>query len=390
MPSIQDPWWRLPGPDNFINGIIRDLEDGRSVIVRMPEHAPDAVLEINLRLYHHHFLNDRRFLDLDDPDSIYTHSPGRFLLNDLGRDSGQEPTATVLAEISELSGRCYVISGMKPLQVSLWEQFALAYASAVRGHRLEERAVFCLFTYGIETEPEPDITFSIHKYAGVVGATEMMLYLAPKAYARYGPGLKRQLYLQLASTLAGFDPELGDYLCDYDIDALLKPVDILGEFGRTRGWHTEPFAIPGWNNGIDDTVEACPCRHAAFLANQGDSDRIEASIWESEIAVIFPYLERARASIVSDLNGRLILPLKVNETDSISEPCELELGHLAYMATIHKIRDIKDDLRNFLYDLRDARHSLAHLYPVPTDLLGRLLEASLLGVPRFKWKKSKR
>lgn len=369
---MSDVWWRLPGPQSFLDSIMRSLEDGRSVIVRLPEHAPDLIRPLDEHLYDHPYLYRRLILaDTLEPRIV---GPCNTVLRELnsGGESSQAAPLEALLNTPAAGQHCFVVSGLGPEEYKEWQEFIVAYARAVRGSRLEDRAVFCLFVPAVGDVPEEDVTLAVRQYRGVVTSVDMPLYLAPRIHPRYPPGLERQLYLTLASTLAGFDPLLADELAEHDLDALLNPQDILTKFSARRGW-MDCRSRPSWARGNEDAIEGRPCSHAAYCAVNGFQKEIRQLIWEVEVGIVFPFLERLRVALVADLNDDLLLPLDDAGGGKIADPYHLELGHLAHMARTRRVRGATSALRQFLVDLGEARHSLAHLSPVPISVLRRLL-----------------
>ena len=79
--------------------------------------------------------------------------------------------------------------------------------------------------------------------------------------------LVRDMAVNVATEVAGYDPAVVDILMRGPLGRLLDPRRTLVELGATYGWNDDPGSPPGgsWELGTAGEVDGMPVRHAAAV-----------------------------------------------------------------------------------------------------------------------------
>lgn len=93
-----------------------------------------------------------------------------------------------------------------------------------------------------------------------------------------------------------------------------------------------------------------------------EREKLEIRVWESQVKLLFPVIERYRSAFVSRKRDdiRLALPIKNSYGEEITEPLDVELGSLIFLVGLGKLRVTDREYRQ-LDTFRTARNNLAHL-----------------------------
>lgn len=96
-------------------------------------------------------------------------------------------------------------------------------------------------------------------------------------------------------------------------------------------------------------------------------------LWTAQIKYIFPILEKYRCSITKKYEGTLLgyLPFDVKYGDTISEPNNLELGHLLYINSESTFLNYSEYEKVKQY--KDIRNELAHMKPTSAENVNDIL-----------------
>ena len=117
------------------------------------------------------------------------------------------------------------------------------------------------------------------------------------------------------------------------------------------------------------------------LVGEGKWDEIERRVWEAQVEVLFPKVERRRIDIISRLEAPLRSVLDSEEgvvqyDERIVDLNDVELGTLVYLVASRRL-DVGDSgLRDEIHFLRDVRNSMAHVDLLEWPKVRRVLELS--------------
>jgi hypothetical protein len=113
--------------------------------------------------------------------------------------------------------------------------------------------------------------------------------------------------------------------------------------------------------------------HSEFVYEKDESE-VEHLIWLSQIKTVYPYLEEYREDFVqryaSDIKKQL--PINAPYGETFTDPKDVELGTLTYMAGMGYISLSTDEYEK-LRLFKEARNKLSHLTALSIDEVRRLL-----------------
>lgn len=144
----------------------------------------------------------------------------------------------------------------------------------------------------------------------------------------------KQYMAELVASICRNKIELCAELCEYGIDFIKKPHEILEN----------------------------------ILGDEYHEMEINSLIWQTQNSVVFPLLESYRRMIVDDYIDAIksAMPFKATYGIEINEPYELDLGNILSLHTQVKI-SLEKDIYQDIKKLHDIRCSLAHMKPINYD-----------------------
>jgi hypothetical protein len=358
-----------------------DLRAGRNLVVALPEHHPHGLrgaLADALRDGDHPYF---RALDLREESVDAALSPARFLHDRLApiEQPLVDPSARTLALAQALRGTALWIDGMTGDLWPVWRNFLVEYQDACRMRREFERFLLIIPLVGplTATLPKEELILAVHRWEGVIGRLDMMLYVARQLErARLDP-----LFHELASfvlvEVSGSDPILADRLAEASIEQILDPLPLVLREAATRGWTgaathgSIESATTAWARGMVDRLGGRPFPHSAAEVAAGRPEIVRQRVWRGQIAVLFPFLEDRRLQFVREFRAHLSVPMHT-PYETITEFESLELAHLCYQLrpklSARRLQDLEC--------CRRIRNELAHLRPVSAaDLLAPAFRA---------------
>jgi hypothetical protein len=217
----------------------------------------------------------------------------------------------------------------------------------------------------------------VRQWRGIVGALDLQLDLWLHADSQPLPALHRRLTLAVACELAGTDAALARALAKLNLRQLLEPQGFLRAEAVKRGWHEAHARQPNWEEGLIDGINGEQVIHSVVLAILGDDTALRRRIWQAEISVLYPFLEKQRLALAPRLRHYLRLPVETTY-GLVDNIYDLELGQLVHFL---RGRNLPRELWRMLNFLTDMRHALAHVRPVPVEYLfaQELLQESRTG-----------
>jgi len=200
-----------------------------------------------------------------------------------------------------------------------------------------------------------------------------MLLLANDSLPDLRPGIGSELASSVAAQLAGWDPDLCTLLAALSLDDLVEPLNILREYGRSRGWDALATKddLQLWASGAMQQFRSLDTLHPAYSAVKNEHLRIRQLLWEAELSVLMPYIERERQLLLTTYSTLLTVPWVDAYGRVIADVFDLEIGHIEYQLS-RRPGITREQLRQ-IADLKEARNSLSHLEPVPKVVLSRII-----------------
>lgn len=390
-------WWTLPGPHRLVEAVADDLDQGRCVVVRLPQNLPRGFYEAIAQQLAWCSSQPQRWRQVaplaftgDTDDDLLDWLYGRFELEN--EDFVQDKSFGHLCCQPAFQGSRVLLQQLPAAAASLWCRFLLAYQHELQNHQLINRTTFLLILEGSTTSftPTPDANLAVHSYGEhtTVDDTRLLLRFASAGSAASNePLLVRHLRHAIAVALAPADPMLALRLVQQSLATLLQPLAYLDEYARSCGWEVNPdaLALPEpspavaaalWATGSWARLESRPYLHSALWALHARIDQLQSRILEGQLAVLLPFLEQRRHCLLlqykSELEGMLPHTKKVGNTPiAVHELAELELGDLYYL------RKKPELVQNASFDtevtlLRNCRNELAHQRPIKEECINQL------------------
>lgn len=361
-------WWTLPGPQSFIDSALERVAEGKSVVLRLPSTTPPmlvAAIRQHLEdIYIWEILEAEDYLvPIDD---LYAHFVPEAEL-------GLLRSAATLACEQQFAGRLLLVEGITQANWPAWYAFLLEYEHASRSISQSARSQFIIALRGDVANSALPVAVGISslEWDDWVRPLDILLYSSTVVGRRDGE-LETDLTTALVAGLSVFDPGLCDYLAMLEFGQLLDPTSSLIEYGRQLGWNenTETGGKLAWCQGVISFFKSETCVHPALLALRGNERAISRLIWEAEIAVLMPYIEKLRQRLLETFGKLLKGPFTTKSGEVLTDIYDLEIGLLEYILS-GIIGNKNQDLQR-VRCLKQARNSLSHLEPVEPRILRTL------------------
>ena len=159
--------------------------------------------------------------------------------------------------------------------------------------------------------------------------------------------------------------ELVSSVCSDDIELCAECIKYGEEFAR------DPTACLQKIAEISAHSDGTPFEAEALLSD------LEYHIWESQIRLLFPKIERFRTDFIKmhrkDINKNL--PITNTFEETIENPEDVEIGLLYALTKIGAVQMFTNEEFPVLRFYKDIRNSLAHIKPVDFESVCRILKA---------------
>ena len=413
---LADTLMRAPSVQQFLNALLDDLSERRSLLVLLPEgiEARDPWYALEGHLVRRDFYIKEIVL----PDLPTDSSPPVALGNTLNvqwpEDSSPRNIANLmlsqdLPEIIHLTGFDELAESAK----RTWGAFLSDWARASKNILDQEATTppaLILFALGSAFPlplPESDLYLAIHHWWGFPSALEVqMLCRLENVNGEQVP--LRRWREHLLPSLVGNDIALAGHLWDQlslDFDQLLS---LLQSYGERRGWtrrdlqawdveellltltsnETHPPYNPSprwyhlWARGVLNwTPEYGTELHTAALALLCRTEDIQHRLWRGQASLLFPVVDNVRLTLCRHLSRRYgqDWPVRWRPPDSEVEaravqdnPLTCQWGHLAWL--LNHCGYLREEwrLRDVVRSARWMRNELAHYRPIALGHFERL------------------
>jgi hypothetical protein len=358
--------WQLPGPRRFVDGVVADLEQGRSVVLLLPEHGPQG--------YDLRAAVERRWTEGEhgriegftvDPGS----SPLALLAERYPLPADVRLSIQGLFESERFPGRTLWLEGMCGSAWPAWKAFLADYEHVARNQGLLMRTSFVVPLMGqiADDAPGADVGLAVHRWDDVLDGLDLLLLAGQLLRNRGHSARLRELLASTVAQVALFDVEVADRLSAEPAERILAPLPLLEDVATERGWSRDTPRC--WHLGSECRVTGEPRAHSALRAINGG---VERRIWRAQVGAMFPLMEEYRQSLVQKLRRHLRVPFETDFGGRVTDPGDLELGHVAHQVRRFSLPLAPAD-RAKLKEWVDARNALAHLEAVPAEAVIALL-----------------
>lgn len=335
-------WWeQTTNAERFIKRIADTMAEGKSIVLVLPKKTPwYATMCELIKNQIQRRDSGYSFDEMDAPE----RKPGEFLLNQYCREEKRaqyrpnKSYAQFLAESDDivLNDRYVWIRKLSSRQCEEWMKFISEYARYKRKNVTS--AVFIL-----------EITEEV-RYSAKKGIVPISFLKDISAYDRYifcalaASGIACEDYLRhyMAEVVAGIcgeDMELCAKCIRMGMRFLEEPYETLLQIGR-EGRRSDGDEFGG------------------FMTKE----EVDRKVWEAQIKSIFPVIESYRSYFVKRYYEKIEkkLPISNSNGEKITDPDELEIGTLLYMAATGELVISKKE-HDRLHQFREARNTLAHM-----------------------------
>lgn len=362
-------WWQLPGPEQLVSTIVRDLQDGKNVLIHLPKHMP---LGFSSAI--------RSALNLDSSSAWYSLRPDKerpadvlasYFEHDLNRNGRR--IASSLANSENLDGKIIWLDGIEAAEWGAWEEFFSDYGEASQHATIGRSPVFWVPLIGssVSSTMIAEPFWSQYHWRGVVNSIDMILFTASLLQERAWSILQKRVATSVIAGLALWDPDVCHRLAAADFQDILKPKKILKEIAAERKWSRRSYHLPrlqGWQEGMDDIVDKKWMTHSALLALESSPQEIERRIWHAELPVLLPIVEEARQTILRKYMDILQVPFQPNRFQTVTDLYELEINHIKTQIK-RGLVSLSLESTRLTHELTEIRNRLSHLKTVTFEML---------------------
>jgi hypothetical protein len=371
-------WWSLPGPRAFVEQVVGEVRQGKSVFLYLPEHHPKRLASI----FREALQEDYRWLSLSSYDG---GDPVEYLFESCASSAHRESLRSVqdLVQQEAFQGQLIWLEGVGGALAEFWAPFFLEYERASRAVPPARQTVFIIFLEGLDCRSAfpAAVGLSHHRWDDCLRRTDMSFYSALLIQDR-DSSLETDLVTALVATLSGWDPVLCESFALLDLAELINPREKLSTFAQQRGWVPEQnalFDLSAWQLGFWQTVDGRPVVHTSLCSRDADIDRL---IWRAEVGVLLPYIEEQRQILLDRYARYLTAPFVTNQGILIEDIRDLEIGMIQFQ--LKDCTDIPAESKALITNLKKARNSLSHLEPIRPAVLLSICEQAASESASFK------
>lgn len=357
---MQNVWWdQIKKARAFVEEIADNAISGRSLVVNFPESIPwpnelldsvEAILREKMPEY--------CLTDLGCP----TEEPEHLMLERFCRRETRATyrrsvgAAKFLASVSEspLHSSFVWVHIASEEMMRKWITFASEYIQSTPKGR--ERGVFIFETRGQKSFSKIK-NVSLLNWIDSIDSYDIYTFCALSSSEISIPSYLRPYLVELASVICGHDVELGQACVDaggrFMENPSLELQAICRDYTRSNG---DPF----------------------FL--NANPEQISALIWEAQLRIVFPMIEKYRSRFVQQHAGKITACLPTVDRDG-REICglkEVELGIIIRLVGEGTLSIPPDDYALIDY-LRKKRNDLAHLTPIAFSDIQQILGLEQIG-----------
>ena len=341
--TMEAIWWgQITKANHFIQAATSAILDHNSIVIGLPESTPwkdtlyDSIEGI-LRQGNPEY----KLIFHDCP----AQEAGEFLLEKFCKKDKRNSYrygmsyAKFLAQSEDivLNSRYVWIKGVSGNKLKEWLDFIAEYNKCLRKDGLS--ALFIL-----ETQDDTS------KAKRVKGIKYLSFDDSIDFYDKFA-------FCALASTGIDIKPSIRPYVAEVVSSVCTDDIELCA------------LCLQRWNDFVKDPYETLTQITASEAHSNGtpfaidySSETVETRIWEAQIKLLFPVVERYRTRFVKKYLNYIekALPIETAYGELIDNPLDVELGTLAYLVKGKSLPlTLKEDSQ--LDTFRNVRNSLAHL-----------------------------
>ena len=340
--------WVLPGPRRFLSRILRDVVEGKCVVVDAPSRIhPELAARIR------GYLRDREHRVDSVPSKA---APLQAIVSVC---AGLDDCDSVGALVSTIgfSKRTFVACANDVDELNAWLDFMPAFHHGIVKLDQTTRPTIVLVGCCDGRPPSEDVALSnLHWKYVWRDADSMALAESMLAHVVQKPSLFDLVAINTVARLAMWDEELALELGKRPYDTVLDPVAVLKSVGLARKW--DEVVTPGVESGTVGYLNGKEVVNSAWIAavrRQSDERTMEAGElwrrrWHAQAAVLLPWVEERRLELHAQAAGYF--------PDSATNGDLSDTGPFAFALDR---TNAPLSLKRKAHQLRRARNELAHL-----------------------------
>ena len=340
-------WWTvISGASGFVNDIVDAVAEGNSVIIKSSAGIPfrdDLFSILNSRIG---FVIHDRTIKMFDSSSVYESTVEEYLCENYCPDEFFIPSKgftrthfLARSKVFEMNNSIRIVKNANDKTEQEWIRFIVDYSRLAGIGDRSDKAQFILFADTDRNIPKAKqcIIIDFSKYVTEYDYYVFCLLSVPDNFHK---SMKMKQYLaEITSELCRKDPFL-----IYDL--LEDPEELY--------MNTYPY----YNRFVSEIVS---------------ENEINTILWKAQIKLVFPILEEYRCFLVEKYRKHLEskLPFEVPYGESITEPENLELGHILFLNK--ELVFLKKNELEKLKLYKTVRNNIAHMRPASPDSIEGIL-----------------
>lgn len=352
---MEQIWWKqITKAKHFIDMVTDAILGNKSVILSMPAFVPwhETMYEMIAEILNgENSLN--RLVSIDCPEG----DVGQYLLENYCKKEKRASYrygmsyASFLAKSEDivLNSSYIWVKDVSQKKLEEWSRFIADYNKNVPSHM--SPAVFVL-----------EIRDSGKKQKAVKGVQHINFSDNIDAYDKFTFCALASTDIAIRSPLRPYLAEMVSTICSDDIELCAQCIR------QGQAFLRNPAQVLA-------SIMDAEC-HSDFspFAMDLDKSRVDSLIWECQIKLIFPVIEKYRSRFVNQHHKEISssLPIKDPFGEVITSPQDVELGQLVQLAAMGQITLTQRGYQEL--DLfRKARNDLAHLTPLEFQVVEEIL-----------------
>ena len=349
--------WTMPGPAGFVQHAVNSVEDRLCAVLAVPMGmASDlaAHFAAQCRRAEIHFADETVDPDRDPLDQLWQ----RYV------DSTDSAATFVrLCQEPALAGETIFVTASAGPACTAWLAATDGFQQEAGRIKPFERPTIVIIVEGVEPSLLPQDTPFIkrHVYDGWAGTRDTLAYATFLDARSDSSPWHSDLKAAVVAHLAQWDSRLCERLARLSLEQLLRNWSAAVEdFARDWQGAADGGDVARWEYDQCQQTGDRPVYHSAWLISQGRRREVERRVWHAQLSIVYPLLEELRQKVVEWYDAALPLPVVNGFGDQVTDPHDLELNTIKWMADTGEFV-MQADHRRLLNQACRMRNLLAHL-----------------------------
>jgi hypothetical protein len=355
-----DNFWDFPGPKKFTVEILDSIRKGNNLIISLPE-------KINFDLCHHIKVlidnnNEFDLLDFQDMSKHKGKNPLSFISEKYSLNEIKNVNSIYNID-SFADGGQIILYNIDDDNLENWINFIKEYDQIIKNKEIYERLQFIILVEGVDIKKESNfICFDYLFFDRYITEADIIFFLNEKL--GYPKDLLDKLKINLILNIAKWDINLANELSSLDLKDILSPIKYLHTYIEQYDNYKGKNLNFCYNNFYYYNYE--PTEHIGVLISKNTKKVISNIIWESQIVILLPFLEKERFKMVGKYKDDIKLPIPRNsDRPAINSLNDIEISHILHQVE-SKITIIE---KKYLNILKNMRNKLAHFNDIDYEML---------------------